>query len=81
MLMPSTPFAPPQVVSRRFASSNSAFLQVSSIFVAGSIPGRSTDKGPSQTDYFWLGPFLRQRHVDARTPDVASTVDTSSTDR
>jgi hypothetical protein len=41
-LTPSTPFATPQVFSRRFASSDSAFPQVSRLLVAGSIPGNST---------------------------------------
>jgi hypothetical protein len=39
VLMPSTPFACPQVMSRRFAYSNSTFPQVIAIFGAGSIPG------------------------------------------
>jgi hypothetical protein len=44
VLTPSTPFAYPQVVSRTFASSISAFLQVTAISVAGSIPGSSTSR-------------------------------------
>jgi hypothetical protein len=40
--MPSTLLAYPQVISRRFASSNSIFPQLTGIFGAGSIPGSST---------------------------------------
>jgi hypothetical protein len=45
VLMPSTPFAYPQVISRTFASLrvlNSTFPQFIAIFGAGSIPGSST---------------------------------------
>jgi hypothetical protein len=42
VLMPSTPFAYPQVASRTFASSTCAFPQVTPDFAAGSIPGSST---------------------------------------
>jgi hypothetical protein len=47
MLMPSTPLASPQVVSRRFASFRVIefrVLQFTGLFVAGSIPGNSTEK-------------------------------------
>jgi short-subunit dehydrogenase len=45
LLTPSTPFAYPQVLSRRFASfrvADSAFPQVSAVSAPGSIPGSST---------------------------------------
>src|ERR1700739_3710745 len=42
VLMPSTPFAYPQVVSRCFASSIPLLSQLKSIFEPGSIPGSST---------------------------------------
>jgi hypothetical protein len=47
MLMPSTPLAYPQVVSRCFASFRVVYFAVSAghrAFVAGSIPGSSTEK-------------------------------------
>jgi hypothetical protein len=56
VLTPSTSFAYPQVVSRTFASfrvSNLTFTQLTSTFVAGSIPGSSTREGPQR-----CGPFV-----------------------
>jgi len=44
VLMPSTPLACPQVVSRCLASSIPLFRQVELIFGPGSIPGSSTTK-------------------------------------
>ena len=44
MLMPSTPLAYPQVVSRRFAYWISAFTQFKSIYAPSSIPGSSPQK-------------------------------------
>jgi hypothetical protein len=61
-LTPSTPFATPQVFSRRFASSDSAFPQVSTILVARSIPGSSTRKGPGQRPFFRLAGLTSTRH-------------------
>jgi hypothetical protein len=45
VLMPSTPFAYSDVVSRTFASSVSTFPQVSTISATGSIRGSSTKEG------------------------------------
>jgi hypothetical protein len=44
MLMSSTPLAYPQVVSRCFVDSNSAFPQFTPFYAPGSIPGSSTEK-------------------------------------
>jgi hypothetical protein len=49
VLMPSTPSACPQVVSRSLASfhvADSAVSQFSTIFARDSIPGSSTKEGP-----------------------------------
>jgi hypothetical protein len=53
MLMPSTPSAYPQVVSRTFASLIPAFTQLKSIFAPGSIPGSSTKKATGQSHKLW----------------------------
>ena len=48
VLMPSTPSAYPQVVSRRFASSIPLLSQLKSIFEPGSIPGSATRRAADQ---------------------------------
>ena len=58
MLTPSTPFAYPQVLSRPFESSDSEFLQVSAISVAGSIRCSSTKTSGQRFFLFDSSPHI-----------------------
>src|SRR6516162_362346 len=74
--MPSTPSAYPQVLSRRFAYSNSTFPQLTSIFGVGSIPGSSTEKQAGQSNTALASSFFHQ-HLSTHPGETTAGVMTA----